>query len=134
MTLKNKNYLIFQITIPIVTFIVMSISHIINPPSFALKDEILELALVFAIYPTILFSIVSAISWKIWKGKNWYSLSIIQLIVCLAGSMVITLLAYILESELGFIIFLYNVDLLVYFPACLLAIISIGIIGQLCVK
>lgn len=31
MTLKSKNYLIFQITIPIVTFIVMALSHIIYP-------------------------------------------------------------------------------------------------------
>lgn len=74
MTLSCKNYLIFQITIPIVTFIVMTLSHIIYPPSFVLKNEILKVAAVFSIYPSIIFSISSAISWKIWKGKNWYNL------------------------------------------------------------
>lgn len=44
MTLKSKNYLIFQITIPIVTFIVMALSHIIYPPSFVLRNEILKAA------------------------------------------------------------------------------------------
>ena len=49
MTLKSKNYLIFQIAIPIVTFIVMALSHIIYPPSFVLKNEILKAAAVFSI-------------------------------------------------------------------------------------
>lgn len=74
MTLKSKNYLIFQIAIPIVVFIVMTLSHIIYPPSFVLENEILKAAAVFSIYPSIIFSIASAISWKIWKGKNWYNL------------------------------------------------------------
>lgn len=62
MTLKSKSYLIFQIAIPIVTFIVMTLSHIIYPPSFVLKNEILKVAAVFSIYPSVIFSISSAIS------------------------------------------------------------------------
>lgn len=132
MTLSCKNYLIFQITIPIVTFIVMTLSHIIYPPSFVLRNEILKAAAVFSIYPSIIFSISSAISWKIWKGKNWYSLSLIMLIVLSAVSIVITLLAFVVESYGGFVVFLFNLDLLIYFPASLLALICIGIIGQWC--
>lgn len=49
MTLKSKKYLIFQIAIPIVTFIVMALSHIIYPPSFVLRNEILKAAAVFSI-------------------------------------------------------------------------------------
>ena len=55
MTLKSKNYLIFQIAIPIVVFIVMTLSHIIYPPSFVLENEILKAAAVFSIYPSIIF-------------------------------------------------------------------------------
>lgn len=132
MTLKSKNYLIFQIAIPIVVFIVMTLSHIIYPPSFVLENEILKAAAVFSIYPSIIFSIASAISWKIWKGKNWYSLSLILLIVLSAVSILITLLAFISESYAGFVIFLFNLDLLIYFPASLLVLIIIGFIGQWC--
>lgn len=132
MTLKSKNYLIFQIAIPIVVFIVMTLSHIIYPPSFVLKNEILKVAAVLSIYPSIIFSIASAISWKIWKGKNWYSLSLIMLIVLSAVSILITLLAFFVESYGGFVIFLFNLDLLIYFPAGLFALIGIGIVGQWC--
>lgn len=132
MTLKSKKYLIFQIAIPIVTFIVMALSHIIYPPSFVLRNENLKAAAVFSIYSSIIFSVSSAISWKIWKGKNWYSLSLIMLIVLSAVSIVITLLAFVIESYGGFVIFLFNLDLLIYFPASLLVLIIIGIIGQWC--
>lgn len=132
LTLSCKNYLIFQITIPIVTFIVMTLSRIIYPPSFVIENEILKVAAVFSIYPSVIFSISSAISWKIWKGKNWYSLSLIMLIVLSAVSIVITLLAFVIESYGGFVVFLFNLDLLIYFPAGLFALIGIGIIGQWC--
>lgn len=132
MTLKSKKYLIFQIAIPIVTFIVMTLSHIIYPPSFVIENEILKAAAVFSIYPSIIFSVSSVISWKIWKGKNWYSLSLIMLIVLSAVSIVVTLLAFVIESYGGFVIFLFNLDLLIYFPAGLLVLIIIGFIGQRC--
>mgnify|MGYP000030005939 FL=1 len=133
MTLKSKNYLIFQVTIPIVTFIVMLISHIIHPLSYVLENEILKAAAIHSIYPSIIFSIASAISWKIWKGKNWYSLSLILLVALFVISALIVLLSFIIiDNYIGFIIFLFNLDLLVYFPASLLVLIIIGFIGQWC--
>lgn len=55
-----------------------------------------------------------------------------MLIVLSAVSIVITLLAFVIESYGGFVIFLFNLDLLIYFPASLLVLIIIGFIGQWC--
>lgn len=111
----------------------MLISHIIHPLSYVLENEILKAAAIHSIYPSIIFSIASAISWKIWKGKNWYSLSLILLVALFVISALIVLLSFIIiDNYIGFIIFLFNLDLLVYFPASLLVLIIIGFIGQWC--
>ena len=55
-----------------------------------------------------------------------------MLIVLSAVSIVITLLAFVVESYGGFVVFLLNLDLLIYFPASLLVLIIIGFIGQWC--
>lgn len=55
-----------------------------------------------------------------------------MLIVLSAVSILITLLAFVIESYGGFVVFLLNLDLLIYFPAGLLVLIIIGFIGQWC--
>ena len=55
-----------------------------------------------------------------------------MVIVLSAVSIVITLLAFVVENYGGFVVFLLNLDLLIYFPAGLLVLIIIGFIGQWC--
>lgn len=55
-----------------------------------------------------------------------------MLIVLSVVSILITLLAFVVESYGGFVISLFNLDLLIYFPAGLLVLIIIGFIGQWC--
>lgn len=134
MILKSKIYLIFQVTIPVVTFIVMFLYHIIQPASFVVESEVTHAAVIQSIYPTIIYSICSAISWKKWEGGNWYSLSIILFITLFILSLLIIFVSYLIDSYGGLIVFLFNLDLIVCFPASLLLCIVIGLVGHWCIR
>ncbi len=135
MILKSKEYLIFQVAISIVTFIVMFLYQIIFPPSFVCPEEIFQTAALLSIYPTVIFSISSAIAWKLWNGKSWYSLSLILSSIVIAIDMLICFyMVYPIDSNFNFLIFLFSLDLLDLYSVTLIFFIVIiaGILGRFC--
>lgn len=108
----------------------MSVYQIIQPASFAHREEIFETAVLLSIYPTVIFITCSAIAWKLWKGKTWYSLSFLLLCIFFTFDILIAfLLSYPIDD---FAIFLFNLDLFICYPSTLLSIIFAGLIGRLC--
>lgn len=133
MRLKNRKYLIFQVAISVVTFIIMFLYQIIHPASFVRPEDVFQAAALLSIYPTIIFTLCSAIAWKIWKGKSWYSLSLILLCATLVVNILINLsLGCRIDSDFTFVMFLFSLDLFICFPATLIIFILAGIIGRLC--
>ncbi|MBD5350148.1 MAG: hypothetical protein HDR89_04615 [Bacteroides sp.] len=133
MKLKSKGFLIFQVAITIVTFIVMFLYQIIFPPSFVRPEDIFKDAALLSIYPTVIFPICTAIAWKIWKGKSWYSLSLVLFGITVAINLLICFLSgYPIDIDLIFMLYLFSTDLFYCGPATLLLFIIAGIIGRLC--
>ena len=132
MKIRTKAFLIFQITVAIVTAILVSIYTFVfcyvTEERFDLDDCIIGCT-----FFTISFALFLFPTWKLWKGKNWYSLSLLFFSL-ISGLAVICFIISLLDTgDWGFSLF-WGVILLysIYLPLIILSSCLIGLIGKAC--
>ncbi len=131
MKIQAKTFLKFQIAAAIVTAILMPlywyvICIAIGEPASALYDS-----LIIAIIPTIIFAIILFPVWKLWKGKTWYSLSLLFFSAVTVVAVIHDVISFVDTSELGFTLFWGATLFYVMFaPVNLIIACLIGLIGK----
>lgn len=129
MKIRTKAFLIFQLATAIVTILVIlmyciTIGITANYlPSFT--DNIVTCATFVIPFSIALFPV-----WKLWKGKTWYTLSLLFFGAITIMAFLCFLIGMIYPGEWGFIIFWGSMVYIFYFPAILIISCLTGLIGK----
>lgn len=130
MKICTKTFLKFQIAMAIVTAILVSIYQVIlcyaTNERFFFDSHIIVCTMYTITYALFLFP-----AWRLWKGKNWYSLSLLFFSLISGLAVVSFIISLICKSDWGFILF-WGVILLYifYLPYIIISSCLIGFIGK----
>ena len=130
MKICKKAFLIFQVTMAVVTTVLMTIywvllCHFIKETISFIESVILSTCIAF-IYAILLLPV-----WKLWKGKTWYSLSLLFFSTITIIAMLSFIISIIDTRDWGFSLFWITIYIYVLaFPANLIISIPIGLIGK----
>ena len=130
MKIRTKAFLIFQIAVAIVMATLVSIYQVIlcyatNERFFF--DSCIIVCLIYTIsYASFLFP-----AWRLWDGKNWYSLSLLFFLLISGLAVIGFIISLICKSDWGFILF-WGVILLYifYLPFIIISSCLIGFMGK----
>ena len=130
MEIRTKGFLIFQIAVAIVTTMLASLYFIML--SYITNDRFYFDSCIIAcsIY-TISYALFLFPAWRLWNGKNWYSLSLLLFSLITGFAVICFIIGMIDTGDLGFslvwgAILLY----IVYLPFIIISSCLIGLIGK----
>nr|DAN52459.1 MAG TPA: Translocation protein Sec62 [Caudoviricetes sp.] len=130
MKIRTKAFLILQIAVALVTAIIMTIYWMLIGYKLSEPTSGFD-GLYYAAVSIISFSIILFPIWKFWRGKSWYSLSLLFLFSIAIIALVLFILANILNGEIAFVIacigILYTI---IAAPAYLIIACIIGLLGK----
>ena len=123
MKIRTKAFLIFQLATAIVTILLILMYFGITANDLPSFTEII----IFFVIP---FSIALFPVWILWKGKTWYTLSLLFFAAITIIAFLCFLIGMIYPGELGFLIFWGTMIYIFYFPAILIISCLTGLIGK----
>ena len=130
MEIRTKAFLIFQIAVAIVTTMLASLYFIML--SYITNDRFYFDSCIIAcsIY-TISYALFLFLAWRLWNGKNWYSLSLLFFSLISGLAVIGFIISLICKSDWGFILF-WGVILLYifYLPFIIISSCLIGFMGK----
>ena len=131
MKIRTKAFLILQIAVAFVTAIIMTIywtatGFMASEPSLGVFDSLLN-----SIVSIIPFAIILFPVWKFWRGKSWYSLSLIFLLAIIIIAFILFSLSNILTGDISFVLAWIGIIYCGFaMPANLIIACIIGLLGK----
>lgn len=130
MKIRTKAFWKFQLAVAFVTAIIMTIfwsvtGFLVAEPGGLFND------LVFSFISIIAFAIILFPVWKLWKGKSWYSLSLLFILTILIIAILLFVLSNILNGDISFVLACIGVlYILIAAPVNLVIACIIGLLGK----
>lgn len=131
MKIQSKTFLKFQIAVAIVTAILMPIYWYVFCICTGEGTPTLYDSSIGGIILTIIYAIILFPLWKLWKGKTWYSLSLLFFLTITIIAVICVVISIIDAREWGVSIFWGVIILYVICaPVNLIIACLIGLIGK----
>lgn len=130
MKIRTNAFLLFQFAVAIVTAIIMTIywtvTHILVFEPIGPFD-----GLILSFVSIIAFAIILFPVWKLWRGKSWYSLSLLFLLAILIIAIILFALSNIVNGDISFVIAWTGILFIgMAAPAYLVIACIIGLLGK----